>query len=373
MSEASTPPVSTKKPVGSSFADLSVYKLSRTGAQIDADLALARSAVQPNDPALTRAREWTAATVDQAEAEAGIATNRRAWTAQRVRQALLAWWNSSAAKLKLDGIADNATANATNAQLRDRSTHTGTQPASTITGLATVATTGSYNDLSDVPAFDASNITGLATVAISGSYNDLTNKPTPGTTDAQLRDRATHTGTQVASTITGLATVATSGSYNDLLNKPALGTAATTNTTDYATAAQGGKADTALQPAAIGVTVQAYDPAYVKASDANTWTAEQTFKETKETVFALSGTTPAIDPTNGTIQTWTLSGASTPTLSFDAGQSVTLMIAGGGHAITWPTLSWVGGTAPALINGKQSVIVLWKVGASVFGMHLGDA
>jgi hypothetical protein len=38
-----------------------------------------------------------------------------------------------------------------------------------------------------------------------------------------------------------------------------LGTAATTAATDYATAAQGTKADSALQPAAIGVSVQAYD------------------------------------------------------------------------------------------------------------------
>lgn len=40
------------------------------------------------------ASEWTAATVDQAEAEAGTATTRRAWTAQSVRQAIAAWWNS---------------------------------------------------------------------------------------------------------------------------------------------------------------------------------------------------------------------------------------------------------------------------------------
>lgn len=46
-----------------------------------------------------------------------------------------------------------------------------------------------------------------------------------------------------------------------ILNKPTLGTAAATASTDYATAAQGAKADTALQPAAIGVSVQAYDAA----------------------------------------------------------------------------------------------------------------
>ena len=45
------------------------------------------------DARLTDAREWTADTVSQAEAEAGTGTNRRAWTAQRVFQAVAAWWN----------------------------------------------------------------------------------------------------------------------------------------------------------------------------------------------------------------------------------------------------------------------------------------
>lgn len=48
-------------------------------------------------------------------------------------------------KTKLDGIATGATANATDAQLRDRSTHTGTQAANTITGLAASATTDTTN------------------------------------------------------------------------------------------------------------------------------------------------------------------------------------------------------------------------------------
>jgi hypothetical protein len=44
-----------------------------------------------------------------------------------------------------------------------------------------------------------------------------------------------------------LATVATSGGYADLTGKPTLGTAAATASTDYATAAQGALADSALQ------------------------------------------------------------------------------------------------------------------------------
>lgn len=93
--------------------------------------------IATNDSRLTDAREWTASTVTQAEAEAGTATTRRAWTAQRVFQAVAAWWAASAMKTKLDGIATGATANATDAQLRDRATHTGSQAISTVSGLQT--------------------------------------------------------------------------------------------------------------------------------------------------------------------------------------------------------------------------------------------
>ena len=46
-----------------------------------------------------------------------------------------------------------------------------------------------------------------------------------------------------------LATVATTGAYTDLSGRPTLGTAAATASTDYATAAQGTLAATAVQPA----------------------------------------------------------------------------------------------------------------------------
>lgn len=55
---------------------------------------------------------------------------------------------SSAERSKLAGVATGATANDTDANLKARANHTGTQAASTITGLASVATTGSASDLS---------------------------------------------------------------------------------------------------------------------------------------------------------------------------------------------------------------------------------
>jgi hypothetical protein len=108
-------------------------------------------AVTTSDSRLTDSREWSAATVTQAEAEAGTSTSRLAFSPLRVFQAVAAWWAGSAAATKLDGIATGATANATDAQLRDRSTHTGLQAAGTITGLAAVATSGAYSSLTGTP------------------------------------------------------------------------------------------------------------------------------------------------------------------------------------------------------------------------------
>lgn len=115
-------------------------------------------------------------------------------------------------------------------------------------------------------------------------------------------------------------------------------------------------------------------PFTVDAQTGNITSAHSlTVKETVETVYALSGTTPSIDPANGTIQTWTLSGVSTPTEAIENGQSVTLMINDGtAYTITWPTTTWVGGSAPTLPTSGYAVIVLWQVAGTLYGVHVGD-
>jgi hypothetical protein len=98
-----------------------------------------------------------------------------------------------------------------------------------------------------------------------------------------------------------------------------------------------------------------------------------------EEVFAVSGTTPALSPANGSIQTWTLSGASTPTAgTWNAGQSITLMIDDGSAAtVTWTSLAvtWKtdGGAAPTLNTTGFTVITLWKVGTTIYGARVGNA
>lgn len=93
-----------------------------------------------------------------------------------------------------------------------------------------------------------------------------------------------------------------------------------------------------------------------------------------ETVYALSGTTPALNPNNGTIQTWTLTGSSTPTDSFVAGEAMTLMIDdGSAFTITWPSVTWEsgGGAAPTLETNGFTVVTLWKVGTTLYGARVG--
>lgn len=114
---------------------------------------------------------------------------------------------SASDKVKLNSIASNA----------NNYTHPSTHPASMITGLASVATSGSYNDLTNKPTIPEqitvdseisststnpvqnkivyevlstvrenllTQINNLSAVAKSGSYNDLTDKPSNATTSS---------------------------------------------------------------------------------------------------------------------------------------------------------------------------------------------
>jgi hypothetical protein len=97
-----------------------------------------------------------------------------------------------------------------------------------------------------------------------------------------------------------------------------------------------------------------------------------------EEIFAVTGTTPALSPTNASIQTWTLTGNSTPTSGTWAnGQSLTLMVEDGtAYSITWTSLAvtWKtnGGTAPTLRTTGVTAIQLWKVGNVIYGARVGD-
>ena len=169
-------------------------------------------------------------------------------------------------KNKLSGIANNATANDTDANLKNRANHTGTQSADTIvdgtTNKVLYATMKTHYDEAYTNSHTHSNKTDLdlvsgtntgdeTVVSIGGLINGATTKTTPVDADMvglmdsgasnvlkklswsnikdtlktyfdTLYNNYVHPATHPASIITGLSAVATSGSYTDLSNKPTI-------------------------------------------------------------------------------------------------------------------------------------------------------
>lgn len=95
-------------------------------------------------------------------------------------------------------------------------------------------------------------------------------------------------------------------------------------------------------------------------------------KAVDEEVYALTGTTPNLDPDAGTIQTWTLTDASAPVDALTSGQSMTLHLTPGAYAVTWPT-STVIGTWPTSLATGLNIVIIWKVGTTLYRMYAGAA
>lgn len=94
-----------------------------------------------------------------------------------------------------------------------------------------------------------------------------------------------------------------------------------------------------------------------------------------EEVFTITdGASVDLNPSNGSIQLWTLGANRSPTASnFASGRSITLHVNDGtARTITWPSVSWFGGTAPTLATSGYTVIELWKVGTTLYGSLAGS-
>ena len=104
-----------------------------------------------------------------------------------------------------------------------------------------------------------------------------------------------------------------------------------------------------------------------------TFTGSVTFEDAiNENVYAITDGNAALDPDNGMIQTWTLGANRTATDSLTAGQSMLLVITAGSYTLTFPTITWAGGSAPTLSTSKPTAIELWKIGSTLYGANVGD-
>lgn len=146
--------------------------------------------------------------------------------------------------------------------------------------LATVATSGSYNDLSNKPTIPAAQVNSdwnassgvaqilnkptLAAVATSGNYDDLSNKPTIPAAQVNSDWNAASGVAQILNK-PSLATVATSGSYNDLSNKP---TIPTVNDATLTINQNGTSAGTFTANASSNTTINLTDTTYSDFSGA---------------------------------------------------------------------------------------------------------
>lgn len=102
-------------------------------------------------------------------------------------------------------------------------------------------------------------------------------------------------------------------------------------------------------------------------------TGNVTAKNVANLVYTIvDGTGVDINPSNGGFQVWTLGSGRVPTAnSFAQGQSVTLLLDdGSGYNVDWTTIgvNWLGGTAPVLATSGYTVVDLFKIGSTVYGL-----
>ena len=198
-----------------------------------------------------------------------------------------------------------------------------------------------------LPAASAANLTAIPAANITGTL--------PAINGAALTDLD---GSNIATGTVAAARVAT-------LNQDTTGSAATLTTAraingvNFDGSADITVADSTKMPLAGG-----------------TFTGEVIFqKEITETVFAITdASSVALDPINGMIQTWTLGANRTATDSLTTGQSMLLIVtaSSSNYTLTWPTMTWVGGSAPTLGGAKPTAIELFKVGSTLYGATVGD-
>lgn len=148
-----------------------------------------------------------------------------------------------------------------------------------------------------------------------------------------------------ARTAIGAGTSSFTGDYADLAGKPTLGTAAATAATDYATATQGTKADTALQPA------------------------------TGQPINAQTGTTYTLVAADaGKLVTLTNAAAITLTVPgsvFTAGQRVDCLVLGAGMVTAVGSGATVNGTPSLVSRGQWSAFTVLFTSATT-AVVVGD-
>lgn len=287
-------------------------------------------------------------------------------------------------RVKLTGIAEGATANATDAALRDRTTHTGTQAISTVTGLQTALDTKSDSGHAHTGVYATSAQGGLADAAVQ-----------PGDDAADLGSGAAADGLVLTADGAGGAAweaVPAAGGvvWGSITGTIAAQTDLTPAAIGAATSAQGAKADTALQPTtdvAVGQLTATKTTEQLRlAYDATHYVS---FTVDADGFAGVSGGLAETPVVANTGTAYTVSGKSLHDLTLTgncvftfptptAGRQFTMILnqdATGNRTATWPaSVRWAGGTAPTITvtASKTDVFSFLAVGTYWLGFTGGQ-
>lgn len=203
----------------------------------------------------------------------------------------------------------------------------------------------------------------------------LPNASTSADGVVQLYDGVDSTSTTLAATANAVKTA-----YDEVAtyapSKTGVGASGTWNISISGNAATSTAADSVAWSGVTGTptTVSGYGITDAVTATSTTTLTNKTLGDLKETVYTITdGASVDLDPANGPIQVWTIAANRTPTATnFAEGESMMLMVDdGAAYTITWPTMTWVGGAAPALAASGYTVMELWKVSTTLYGAQVG--
>ena len=273
-------------------------------------------------------------------------------------------------RAKLDGIEPGATANSPDAQLRDRSTHTGTQLASTVSDFAaTVRSTTAaqlvaganttITQVGDTLVLASAAGAGSAVTSVAGRAGAVTlEKADVGLTNVDnTADADKPVSTAQANALAGKEASITAGTASQFWRGDK--TWQDFSTSVRGTVLAGLSTATSTGVAAADSVLAAIGKLQAQVSlraprDAPSFTSTATFQGVRETVtVANTGTAYTVANTATSILDLTLTGNCVLTYPAPSGGGqFTLLLkqdAAGSRTVTWPsTVRWAGGTAPTL-------------------------
>lgn len=269
--------------------------------------------------------------------------------------------------------ATSATASATSATSSANSATTATTQAGIATTKATEASTSATNAATS--ATNAGTSETNAASSATASAGSATNAATSETNAATSATNSANSATASASSATASANSAT------LSSKWAEEVEDTEVTTGKYSALHH-----AAKAAASAAAAATFDPSsyYTKTNLDGGQLDNRYYTETESDANFLPTTNPsitgaiteevsvctlALEPDNGTVQTYTATGNFTFTDGLAAGQFLTLILTNAGFTPTYPTITWWGDAEPTL--GTTDKIFFEKIGSTLYGTHVG--